>query len=338
MGDLVTGQNQIAQLLSANMKALKSVLPKHLTPERIMRIAYIAIERVPKLAECTKASLINAILEASILGLEISTPLGQAHLIPYGRKATLIIGYLGFVDLAFRSEKISKFSWQAVYEKDHFKYQYGTNAFIEHKPSDDLEPGALKYAYAIAEFKDGSMEFEVVNERTAMATKARSAARNKADSPWNTGDEWTMWVKTAMRKLAKRLPMSPELQRASVLDEYAEAGIKQNISYVPDKDEEIITASDLTKQIQGQNGSPEPQNKEISKKTTKTTHKKEKVSPPAPSLSRSDLIAEIQSYDPNVVEGVIFNFGWSEATEVEGLSFEMAKQLLDGLKEVADEK
>ena len=37
--------------------------------------------------------------------------------------------------------------------------------------------------------------------------------------------EEEMWRKTPIRRLAKRLPLSPEFVRAAVLDEYHEAGI-----------------------------------------------------------------------------------------------------------------
>jgi len=332
----MTAKNEIADLLAANMKAVRSILPKHLTPERVMRIAYIAIEQSPKLGQCSKASLINAILEASMLGLEISTPLGHAHLVPYKTKCQLIIGYLGFLDLAYRSNQISKFAMQAVYEKDHFRYQYGTNAFIEHRPSDDINIGDLKYAYAIAQFKDGSTEFEVVNKRTAEATKARSAAKHKQDSPWNTSDEWTMWVKTAVRKLAKRLPMSPDIQRAAMLDEYAEAGIKQNISYIPDTDEGDLmpSASDLTKKIVNdkEQTPSDAQNSTISKKTYADTRKASKSQGEQLPTSRADLLIDINGYSDDQIDKAIHNCGWSETTIVDDLSFEKMKQLLDMLQ------
>lgn len=259
-----TIQNDIAKLLTTNMKAIKSVLPKHLTPERAARIAFTAIVKNQKLATCSPLSLLNAVLEASMLGLEIGGPLGFAHLVPFKGTATLIIDYKGYMDLAHRSDRLNNFSFHPVWEKDYFKYTYGTNPFIEHVPCEEDDPGPLKYAYAIAKFKNGGMDFEVVNKRIAMKAKSRSAAKDKADSPWNTDDEWAMWCKTAVRRLAKRVPLSPELQRAAILDERAEAGIDQGIDHIIDVDftaettGEKKTASELTEQLKAKGKKPDP--------------------------------------------------------------------------------
>lgn len=242
-------QSTIQGLLAKNIKAIKSVLPRHLTPERMCRIAYMAIARTPKLAECSQHSLLNAILEASMLGLEIGGPLGLAHLIPFKGEAQLIIGYQGFMDMAYRSARITNFSAHPVYEDDTFEYAYGLNPKLYHVPSQNDDPGALMYAYAVAQFKNGGFDFEVVDKRIAMAAKSRSAAKNKQDSPWNTQDEWTMWVKTAIRRLAKRLPQSPELQAMANLDDRAEAGVSQEINIIDVPVQELPAESALEKKL-----------------------------------------------------------------------------------------
>ena len=330
----------IQNVLAANMKAVKSVLPKHLTPEKVLRVAYIAIEQSPKLAQCSQASLINAVLESSILGLEISTPLGHAHLVPYGKKAQLIIGYNGFMELAFRSGKISKFTVQAVYAKDTFAYRYGTNAFIEHVPSDDEIVGDLKYAYAITQFKDGSYEFEVVNKRTAMAAKARSAAKNKKDSPWNTTDEYQMWCKTAVRKLAKRLPMSPEIQRAAFIDEYAEAGVSQGISHIPDvADDMFENATDLTKKLQNADSDASGDaDSTISENIESDINSESKASGSQTPTARQEIIAIIKSHLRQDIDQALYNLNMSELTEIDDLSHADAKSLLEMIKEVKNDK
>ena len=229
-------KQEVYSMLTKNMASVKNVLPKHVTAERMLRIAYQAIVQNPTLAECSQISLMNALIESSQLGLEIGGPLGHAYLIPFKGKATLVVGYKGFMDLAYRSGRVSNFSAQPVYEKDHFLYSYGLEPKLEHVPSDEEDPGDLKAAYAIVHFKGGGFDFEVVTKRDAKTTKRRSPGAKKPDSPWNTEDEWTMWVKTAIRKLAKRTPLSPEIQRAAALDEYADAGMNQNITHVIDAD------------------------------------------------------------------------------------------------------
>ena len=84
-------------------KQVALCLPKHMTPDRFVRVALTALTRVPKLAQCTEASLIKCMLTCSELGLE---PDGRlAHLIPYGKDCTLVIDYKGLAELAMRSGK-----------------------------------------------------------------------------------------------------------------------------------------------------------------------------------------------------------------------------------------
>jgi recombination protein RecT len=225
---LTTKEDPIYKMLASYKVAIASVLPKHLTPEKFLRVAYQVINKTPKLKQCSSLSLINAIIEASILGLEIGR---TAHLIPFGKEAVLVVDYKGLIELAQRSEKVESTPLKAVYENDIFDYAEGTNRYITHKPARENR-GKLVAAYAIINFKGGGYDFEVVLPEDIEVTKKRSPGAKQKDSPWNTEDEWQMWAKTAMRRLAKRIPQSPELQKAAYLEELVEAGLKQNLSHV----------------------------------------------------------------------------------------------------------
>ena len=78
---------------NANVKTLRDTinkmsgeiakaLPSVMTPERFTRIILSAVSTTPKLADCTPASFMGAMMQAAQLGLEANTPLGQAYLIP----------------------------------------------------------------------------------------------------------------------------------------------------------------------------------------------------------------------------------------------------------------
>jgi recombinational DNA repair protein RecT len=111
----------------------------------------------------------------------------------------------------------------------------------------------LRAAYAVVQYKNGGVDFEVVNRTGAMRAKAASAAKNKADSPWNQPEnEWTMWVKTAVHQLSKRIPLSPELQRANDLEEMAEQRGNQDLSHVMD-----IEFEEMPKEIGNDKGNGE---------------------------------------------------------------------------------
>ena len=95
--------NTIKGILSSDvMKSqIAAALPKHCTPERMIRAGLTAITKTPELANCTQESFFAAMLSLSQWGLE---PDGRhAHLIPYKRTCQLIIDYKGYVQLCYRS-------------------------------------------------------------------------------------------------------------------------------------------------------------------------------------------------------------------------------------------
>lgn len=213
----VQEEKNIQSLLSNNMKAIQSILPRHLTPEKAARLLYGLLTRNPMLGRCSQPSIINCFLEASALGLEIGGALHHASLIPFKNKragtyeATLVIEYNGKIMLANNTGNVKNVSAHAVYEKDNFSYQLGLNPDINHIPSEDPDPGPLRYAYAVINYLNGGQDFEVITRKVAMEAKARSAAKFKKDSPWNQEDlEYQQWKKTAIHRLMNRVPKSAE--------------------------------------------------------------------------------------------------------------------------------
>jgi recombination protein RecT len=179
------------------------VLPKHLTPERMVRVALTTLTRTPKLAECTQASFFQCLLTLSQLGLE---PDGRrAHLIPYGKDCTLIIDYKGLVELIMRGGNVSRIHADIVHENDDFDYDKGQ--VIQHRPCFHGDRGKVVAAYAFCQFKDGAEKSELmlVDEIEAIQKRSRSGT----SGPWKT--DWKeMAKKTVFRRLSKWLPFSPE--------------------------------------------------------------------------------------------------------------------------------
>jgi recombination protein RecT len=195
-------------------KQFAAALPRHLTPERFTRIALTAINRTPKLMQCTKESLLTCLLDLSQLGLEPDNR--KAHLIPYENRklnktiCTLIIDYKGLVELARRSGEISDIHADVVCENDHFEYSFGTEGKLVHKPA-IKDRGNVTAAYSFVKLKDGSSSYEVMNKEEVDAIRERSKAGNTG--PWVT--DWKeMAKKTVFRRHSKWLPVSPEFQEA----------------------------------------------------------------------------------------------------------------------------
>ena len=170
----------VTQLLTANMTAIRSCLPKHMTPERMCRIAVQTISKSPQLQRCTPQSLVAAIVEASSLGLEIDVR-GQAYLVPYNTTVTLIPGYKGLMDLAYRSGRVANIYAETVCEHDEFVCELGLAPKLTHKPNLD-DRGGLRAVYAVARLKDADPVFVVLNRKDV--EKIRKASKAKS-GPWN---------------------------------------------------------------------------------------------------------------------------------------------------------
>lgn len=240
-------------------------LPKHMTADRLARIALTEVRKIPKLAQCDQTSFLGAIMQVAALGLEPGGALGHAYLIPFdkrgklqngqwgvvGTEVQLIIGYRGMIDLARRSGQIVSLSARIVYANDRFSYAYGMEETLEHIPHEGVDPGPMTHAYAVAKLVGGGVQFEVMSRAKVEATrdgsqgyKAAVAASEKyskpIDSPWaNHFDE--MAKKTVIRQLFKYLPVSIEIQRAVGLDEQADAGLSQHNALVIDGDYRVET-------------------------------------------------------------------------------------------------
>jgi len=236
MSEIVALDKRVATvrgLLEKSKPQIALALPRHLSADRMLRIAMTSIQRTPKLLECNEISLVGAIIQAAQLGLEPDGVLGYAYLVPYGKIVQLIPGYKGLVQLARRSGEISTIMAHEVRRGDNFRYQYGANPILDHTPSDEpADARAITHFYAVARLKDGGVQFEVLTKAQTDAHRDRYSKAAK-EGPWVT-EYVEMGKKTALRRLCKLLPASIELQRAVALDELAEIGIPQDLELLLD--------------------------------------------------------------------------------------------------------
>lgn len=203
-------------------ESLKTVLPQHLTPERVVKMALVAASRQPLLFKCTKESFLQAIMKAAELGIDCSGTLGRGYLIPYynsklsAYEAQFLVGYQGLIELARRSGNIARIESRVVYEKDKFTVEYGLDQKLIHTPLLASDRGQMQCVYAIAEMTDGSRQLEVMTISEVESIRNRSKAKDSG--PWKT-DYAEMARKTVIRRLAKYLPLSTELQKAFEADD-----------------------------------------------------------------------------------------------------------------------
>lgn len=204
---------------------IAKALPKHLTPDRFIRIAVSALTRTPKLKECEPVSLFGALLTLSQLGIE---PDGRrAHLIPFENRrrgcveCQLIIDYKGLAEMAMRSGVVSYLHADVVCDADIFEENMGE--IVAHKIDRRKPRGEVYAVYAICKFKDGTAKAEVMSSEEVEAIRKRSKAGNSG--PWIT--DWNeMAKKTVFRRLSKWLPLSPEFRDAVEADDEPAAPIE----------------------------------------------------------------------------------------------------------------
>lgn len=198
-------QSEVKSLIQSErfQKELAASMPQHLTPERFARIAVTAITRNPKIAECTQASLFRCLLDLSAAGLE---PDGRrAYLIPYGKECTLIISYMGLIELMRNSGEITSIRAETVCENDEFSWENGA---ISHRVDWRNPRGTVQCAYAEAKLKSGEVQTATMTAEEIEGIRKRSKAGNSG--PWQS-DWGEMAKKTVVRRLSKMLPLSPEV-------------------------------------------------------------------------------------------------------------------------------
>lgn len=213
-------QDNVASLIKRMTPEMAAALPKHLTAERMARIATTVMRQTPKLAECDEASLLGAIMTCAQLGLEPG-PTGQAYLVPYGRECTFILGYKGMMELARRSGVVETIYAEPVFALDEFEYEKGLNPTLRHVPyTGEEEEGSpanpFVFVYAVVKYKDGGFNFVVLSKAQVEKYRRRGKSPN---SPMWRDDYVAAAMKTAIRRLATWMPQSVEFQTALAADE-----------------------------------------------------------------------------------------------------------------------
>lgn len=188
---------------------IATALPSIMTSDRFLRVALTTLQKVPKLQQCTQESLCQALLDCASLGLEPDNR--RAHLVPYGNSVKLIVDYKGVVELVLRNGDVRKLYAEIVHENDEFEFDRGevTKHLIDYSRDDR---GDAIAAYCIATLKSGE------TTATVMTVKEINAIRDNAKS--GKSDPWVhhwgeMAKKTVFKRLAKWLPMTPEVKAAA---------------------------------------------------------------------------------------------------------------------------
>ncbi|WP_228976739.1 RecT family recombinase [Streptomyces sp. DH12] len=215
-------------------------LPQHLAPP-----AFFAAVRdvLPHLRGCTPASVLQALLTCARFGL---VPDGQhAAVVADEGRAVMIPMYQGLVDLMHRSGLVESVRVGMIHAGDDWRYVPSAPAPDDfmHEPrveSPKSQRGEPILAYAFCWLRGGVRSQVIVLSREDAEeirdeySRAYQRARDAGETSsfWHT-DFDAMWLKSAIRRLAKLVPTSAELRALAAADDAGDAGQVQ-VLHAPD--------------------------------------------------------------------------------------------------------
>lgn len=219
-------------------------LPKHITADRMVRLAMTSFSQNSALQKCDMHSIFASVIVAAQLGLEIGVG-GQGYLVPYGGKATFVPGWQGLVDLVSRAGRATVWTG-AVYQGDEFDWALGDRPFIKHRPAgggDSWED--ITHVYAVGRV-NGS-EYPVLEvwsmERVQRHLKKYNKVGGQHYAVKDKGSNMEMYArKVVLLQVLKYMPKSVEVQRAVEVAQVADTG--KSFTF----DGEVVTVKDIDDQ------------------------------------------------------------------------------------------
>ena len=214
------------QLFQRHQSAFTNSLPSHVNRNQWASVVVGALNSAPEVRQAAANDpnrFLAALLQAARLGLEPGTE--QFYLVPNAPKKGMprvilpVVGYQGLVELMYRAGAVASVIVECVYSKDGFEYVPGRDDRPHHTIDWlSVDRGALVLVYAYAVMKDGATSKVVVlNESDVKRAMASSAAASSEYGPWKKHPQ-AMWMKTAVRQLAKWVPTSAEYRRQQLRD------------------------------------------------------------------------------------------------------------------------
>ena len=230
-------EQQVRNLIEDQMKKIVTLAgSKDKASKYASAILSIAMNK--NLWSCSPESVVKCGVEIVELGLNPNPKLGLAYVVPYGKNATLQIGYKGWINLGYMNGWI--FRAVPVYDVDEFEIKFnGLFDDINFKPNEEKRneedskwvfkhlKGVL--VFAMDSKKMAFSEFVPFKKLEKLRLKSpNQKSKNELSGVWA---EWAeeMYKAKALKYVITRLP---------VADEMLEAKSKEDEIY----NEEFLTA------------------------------------------------------------------------------------------------
>jgi recombination protein RecT len=219
---LISKPADLLKYLEKSKSAISMALPKHLNPERMMRLALTCFSTTPALRECTPQSILSSVVVAAQIGLEPGIA-GQGYLIPYKSTCTFVPGWQGLVGLLNNTGRATAWTG-AVFEGDQFDFQLGSSPVCNHIPGENYgDPDKLQWVYAIG--KVNGAEQPVIEAWPMSRVWKHRDKFNKVGRRHYSYDNPEMYArKVVLLQVLKYMPRSIELNNAIAATDAAEMG------------------------------------------------------------------------------------------------------------------
>lgn len=215
----VAKQETFSTSLTAELESQKMALPENFNIPRFVQNSLALLNGNEPLADFAKkhgtTQIKAGLMRGAYLGLDALN--AEMYLVPYGSTLNFMPSYKGMVKLAQRysTRPIKSIYAKLVREGDEFE------EVIEHgEPSINFKAvpfnsGAIIGVFAVCQYQDGGMVYEVMSKADVESCRKSSKAKN---SPAWSGFWGEMAKKTVLRRLSKSISIDMDAKTAAAFD------------------------------------------------------------------------------------------------------------------------
>lgn len=190
--------NQFADLVSKG----QLVFPENYNYINSIKYAALVISQTKGLSDCTKPSVVQALSDMALQGLDVQRK--QGYFIKYANELKFFRSYFGDVAAAMQTKLIKDVKAVVVYDGDEFEtgIENDEEVVIHHKTSFKNRDNPIIGAYAVAILPEGAKRYCIMTKKEIDKNWAKST--NKENSVQKDFPQ-EMAKRTVIRRLVKLL-------------------------------------------------------------------------------------------------------------------------------------
>lgn len=253
----VAKKDAFSTALMESLNEQKAALPSDFNVTRFVQNSVALLNGNEVLMDFAKknptgmAQIKAGLMRGAFLGLDALNQ--EMYLVPYGSTLNFMASYKGMVKMAtkYATRPIKSIYAKVVREGDEFE-----EVIIGGEPSINFKPkpfnnAAIIGAFAVCQFSDGGIQYEVMSLADIETCRKSSKAKN--------GPAWSshfseMAKKTVIRRLSKSLPIDMDAQAKEMFD--AGTDIETDEKALADREiaengnsEELVVEGDIVEDV-----------------------------------------------------------------------------------------